>query len=97
MQTGPFNSSAWDHPAPEQTTEIIVQIAEILGNCSGMQEARARRYSRKCLRRSFNHVPPNLAHVLQTIAMPCDQFIEFDWIVRHGYHNQIHNNIGLYP
>ena len=92
VQTGAFREGVWTHPAPEKKAEILTSIYDVTGQCSKVDEPR--NVTKSCLRRSFNHKPANLSHVLQTISLPCTKFKKFDKIVREDYHNDIHNSIG---
>ena len=92
VQTGPFNESAWSHPAPENMKNIMDSIMDVTGQCQ-TPVSHGTHYKR-CLRRSFNNVCPNVANVLQTIGIPCTDFKRFDNIVRENYHNDLHNEIG---
>ena len=94
VQTGPFNSSSWSPPAPEDTSSVLVALGDIIGRCDAVDKVNASRPYKKCLRRCFNHVPSTLAHVLQTIETPCEKFLNFDKMVRLHYHNEIHNEVG---
>ena len=91
VQTGPFNASAWKHPAPENTVAVMQSSDSQLGNCTPKNYSG---HHKSCLRRSFNSLPANLAHVLKTISIPCNKFGKFDVQVREKYHNDIHNEIG---
>lgn len=91
VQTGPFNASVWEHPAPEDVVSVLQNCDSLTGSCvlkeyGGSHPA--------CLRRSFNSLPANLGHVLRTLETPCSDFASFDSIVRDDYHNDLHNEIG---
>jgi len=94
VQTGPFNSSSWSPPAPENASTVLTAIGDIFGRCELLYKENASKPYKKCLRRSFNHVPSTLPHVLQTIEMPRGKFLNFEATVRLDYHNDIHNEIG---
>ena len=94
VQSGPFNASVWAHPAPEKITSVLQSVDNLNGICY------TREYGGKhkpCLRRSFSHLPANLAVVLDTISIPCSHFEKFDKSVREDFHNDIHNEIGTKP
>ena len=91
--TGPFAKNSWSPPAPVNLTGIYVAIQEAAEKCSRINLDGV---NSKCLRRNFNHIPANLAHVMQTLSLPCSKFMKFDRIVRSGYHNDLHNDISEY-
>jgi len=91
VQTGPFNESAWRHPAPEKTLQVIQTSDTALGICNGTNYTGP---YKSCLRRSFNYLPANLAFILETISLPCNKYRKFEKSVREDFHNDIHNEIG---
>lgn len=93
VETGAFRASRWSQPAAENIVEVLQQSNYMLGFCDVKNYEGSHKL---CLRRSFNNLPANVAHVLKTIEISCSKFNDFDRIVRADYHTDIHNEVGNY-